>query len=99
MEQLASTPGSGPHWGLAVVPILVVLGVIILPRVLLLSGAIAPGQGLLGQLLGFSLQQPILWPSLALVFATGIAVMLFAGLWGNTLWPPGQGADDSILPL
>ena len=99
MEQLASAPGSGPHWGLALVPILVVLGIIILPRLLLLSGAVVPGQGVLGQVVGFSLQQPILWPSLALVIATGVAVMLFAGLRRNTLALLGQGADDAIMPL
>ncbi|WP_079201767.1 GntP family permease [Pseudomonas sp. CC6-YY-74] len=99
MEQLASAPGSGPHWSLAVVPILVVLGIIMLPRVLLMSDAIVPGQGLLGPLLGFSQQQPILWPSLALVIATGVAVMLFAGLRRNTLVLLGQGADDAIMPL
>ncbi|WP_172153224.1 MULTISPECIES: GntP family permease [Pseudomonas] len=99
MEQLASAPGSGPHWGLAVLPILVVLGIIMLPRLLLLSGAIAPEQGWLGPLLGFSQQQPILWPSLALVIATGVAVMLFAGLRRNTLVLLGQGADDAIMPL
>lgn len=99
MEQLASAPGSGPHWSLALVPILVVLGIIILPRLLLLSGAVVPGQGLLGPLLGFSQQQPILWPSLALVVATGVAVMLFAGLRRNTLVLLGQGADDAIMPL
>lgn len=99
MEQLAGAPGSGPHWSLAVVPILVVLGIIMLPRVLLMSDAIVPGQGLLGPLLGFSQQQPILWPSLALVIATGVAVMLFAGLRRNTLALLGQGADDAIMPL
>ncbi|MDA7086623.1 GntP family permease [Pseudomonas sp. SA3-5] len=99
MEQLAGAPNSGPHWSLAVVPILVVLGIIVLPRLLLLSGAIVPGQGGLGQLVGFSQQQPILWPSLALVIATGVAVMLFAGLRRNTLALLGQGADDAIMPL
>ncbi|WP_324734272.1 GntP family permease [Pseudomonas paeninsulae] len=99
MEQLAGAPGSGPHWSLAVVPILVVLGIIMLPRVLLMSDAIVPGQGLLGPLVGFSQQQPILWPSLALVIATGVAVMLFAGLRRNTLALLGQGADDAIMPL
>ncbi|MDM8349927.1 GntP family permease [Pseudomonas sp. sp1636] len=99
MEQLASAPGSGPHWGLAAVPILVVLGIIMLPRLLLLSGAVVPGQGLAGQLLGVSQQQPILWPSLALVIATGVAVMLFAGLRRSPLALLGQGADDAIMPL
>lgn len=99
MEQLASAPGAGPHWSLALVPILMVLGIIMLPRLLLLSGAVDPGLGVLGPLLEFSQQQPILWPSLALVLATAVAVMLFAGLRRNTLALLGQGADDAIMPL
>jgi H+/gluconate symporter-like permease len=99
MEQLAGAPSSGPVWGLALVPILVVLGIIILPRLLLLSGLSVPGQGMLGQLVGFSQQQPILWPSLALVIASGVAVALFPGLRRNTVAVLGQGADDAIMPL
>ncbi|HBX57975.1 GntP family permease [Pseudomonas sp. UBA2684] len=99
MEQLAGEPGTGPHWGLAVVPILLVLGVIMLPRLMLLGGLAVPGEGLLGALIGFSQGQPILWPSLALVIATGVAVLLFPGLRRNTLTLLGQGADDAIMPL
>ncbi len=99
MEQLAGAPGSGPGWGLALVPILVVLGIIMLPRVLLLSGLSVPGTAVLGQLIGFSQQQPILWPSLALVIATAVAVLLFPGLRRNTVAVLGQGADDAIMPL
>lgn len=99
MEQMAGTPGSGPHWGMALVPILVVLGVIMLPRLLLLSGGVTAGEGLLGQLVGFSQKQPIIWPSLALVVATLVAIVLFPALRRNTLALLGQGADDSIMPL
>jgi H+/gluconate symporter-like permease len=99
MEQLAGTPGSGPRWGVALVPILVVLGIILLPRLLLLSGLVVAGQGSLGAFVGFSQQQPILWPSLALVIATGVAIALFPGLRRNTMSVLGQGADDAIMPL
>lgn len=99
MEQLAGAPGAGPHWGVALLPIAVVLGVIVLPRLLLLSGAVVSGQGVLGQVVGFSQQQPIIWPSLALVLATAVAVALFPGLRRNTVAVLGQGADDSIMPL
>jgi H+/gluconate symporter-like permease len=99
MEQMAGAPGSGPHWGLALVPILVVLGIIMLPRLLLFSGLTPSGPGLVGQLVGFSQQQPILWPSLALVVATLVAVVLFPGLRRNTGVVLGQGADDAIMPL
>ena len=80
MEQLAGTPGSGPRWGVALVPILVVLGIILLPRLLLLSGVVVAGEGSLGAFVGFSQQQPILWPSLALVIAWGAtaAILLSA---------------------
>lgn len=99
MEQLAGTPGSGPRWGVALLPILVVLGIILLPRLLLLSGVVVAGQGSLGAFVGFSQQQPILWPSLALVIATGVAIALFPGLRRNTMSVLGQGADDAIMPL
>lgn len=99
MEQLAGAPGAGPHWGLAMLPIAVVLGVIILPRLLLASGAIVAGQGLLGQVVGFSQQQPIIWPSFALILATLVAIALFPGLRRNTIAVLGQGADDAIMPL
>lgn len=99
MEQLAGAPDSGPGWVLASLPIFMVLGIILLPRLLVLTGLSAPGQGLLGQVVGFSLQQPILWPSLALVLASGAAVVLFPGLRRNTVAVLGQGADDAIMPL
>ena len=66
---------------------------------LALSGAVVPGEGALGGLLAFSQAQPILWPSLALVIATGVAVLMFPALRRNTVGLLGQGADDSIMPL
>lgn len=99
MEQMAGAPGAGPYWGLAIVPIVVVLGVIMLPRALLTTGLAIPGQGALGALVALSQAQPILWPSLALVIATAVAVVLFPVLRRNTLQVLGQGADDSIMPL
>lgn len=99
MEEMAGAPGVGPHWSMAIVPILVVLGIIMLPRVLMLSGLVTVGDGTLGQIVAFSQQQPILWPSLALIIATGVAILLFHTLRRNTLRILGQGADDSIMPL
>lgn len=99
MEQIAGAPGAGPHWALALVPMVVVLGVIILPRLLLVAGFGTNSNGTLGSIVQFSLQQPILWPSLALVIATLMAILLFPGLRRNTLGVLGQGADDAIMPL
>ena len=99
MEEMAGAPGVGPHWGMAIVPILVVLGIIMSPRLLMLSGLVAVGEGSLGQIVAFSQQQPILWPSLALMIATAVAILLFPTLRRNTLRILGQGADDSIMPL
>ncbi|HCP54811.1 MAG TPA: citrate transporter, partial [Pseudomonas sp.] len=99
MEQLANTSGSGPHWGLALVPIALVLGIIVLPRLFLLAGIDPAGSGAFAQVLNFSQRQPILWPSLALIVATLVAIGLFPGLRRNTLATLGQGADDAIMPL
>lgn len=98
MEQMAGEPGAGPHWGMALLPIVVVLGVIMLPRLLLSSGLVA-GEGIFSQMLSFSQSQPIIWPSLALVIATLVAILLFPALRRNTFTLLGQGADDSIMPL
>lgn len=99
MEEMAGAPGVGPHWGMAIVPILVVLGIIMSPRLFMLSGLVTAGEGTLGQIVAFSQQQPILWPSLALMIATAVAILLFPTLRRNTLRILGQGADDSIMPL
>src|SRR5690606_6245712 len=99
MEEMAGAPGVGPHWGMAIVPILVVLGIIMSPRLLMLSGLVTVGEGSLGQIVAFSQQRPILWPSLALMIATAVAILLFPTLRRNTLRILGQGADDSIMPL
>jgi len=98
MEQMAGEPGSGPRWGMALLPILVVLGVIMLPRLLLMAG-VSIDEGMFSQVLRFSQNQPIIWPSLALVIATLTAILLFPALRRNTFAMLGQGADDSILPL
>ncbi|MGP0174560.1 GntP family permease [Pseudomonas sp. NCHU5208] len=99
MAQLAGAPDSGPHWGMAVMPIVAVLGIILLPRLLALSGMAVAGEGMLGGLLAFSQAQPILWPSLALVLATSLAILMFPALRRNLLLTLGQGADDAIMPL
>lgn len=99
MVQLAGAPGSGPHWGLALVPLATVLLIILVPRLLLVSGAASPGEGLLGGILAFSLAQPVLWPSLALTLASLVAIALFRSLRHGTLGLLGQGADDAIMPL
>lgn len=99
MAQLAGVPGAGPHWGMALVPIIVVLGVILLPRLLMLFAVELSADGVWGAILAFSHAQPILWPSLALVLATVVAVLMFAPLRRNTLALLGQGADDAIMPL
>lgn len=77
-------------------PILLVLGIILLPRLLLLTGLSVPGQGMLGLLVGISQQQPILWPSLALVIASAVAVALFPGLRRNPVAVLGPGAGDAM---
>ena len=97
MAQLAATAGSGPHWCIALLPLLLVLTLIMLPRMLLATGKFDDNS--VGYLLQLSLQQPVLWPSLALLLATALAILLFPVLRRNTMQLLGSGADDAILPL
>ncbi|WP_215398789.1 GntP family permease [Rheinheimera oceanensis] len=97
IAQLAAAAGNVPHWRKALLPILLVLALIMLPRILLMTGLF--DAGISGRLLQLSQQQPVLWPSLALLLATMLAILLFPVLRRNTLQLLGSGADDAILPL
>lgn len=92
-------PGEGgyPHWALALLPPLLVLGAILLPRVL--TGLVGEGSGPAHQLLAFAASQPVIWPSLALFGGTLVAVLLFREVRHKALRSIGEGTQDSILPL
>lgn len=84
-----------PAWGLALLPLVTVIGLIMLPR--LLGGA---GQtGPLGELLSFAAAQPVLWPSIALVAGTILALLLFPAVRSKPMMTIGDGTRDSIMPL
>ncbi len=99
MAQLAGQADSAPSWLLASVPLAVVLATIIVPRLLLASGLVAPSDSGLGALVAFSQSQPILWPSLALVFGTLTTIVLFPSVRSGTVGLLGKGTEDSIMPL
>lgn len=96
MAQLAGDAASAPRWTLALVPIAVVLGTILLPRLLQLGGVTEGGAGTVAQL---AQSQPVLWPSLALVLGSLAAIALFATLRANLWALLSKGAEDSIMPL
>jgi H+/gluconate symporter-like permease len=86
-----------PHWALALLPPLLVLSAILLPRVL--TGLLGEGSGAGYQLLAFAASQPVIWPSLALFGGTLVAVLLFREVRHKALHSIGEGTQDSILPL
>lgn len=80
-----------PHWGLAILPLLLVVSLIVLSRV---------GTGILPTVVGeFATSQPVLWPSLALVAGSLFGLALFAGVRRRPLAVLGEGAQDAVLPL
>jgi len=98
-RHIAVDPGESgyPHWVLALLPPLLVLGAILLPRVL--TGLVGEGTGPGYQLLAFASSQPVIWPSLALFGGTLVAVLLFREVRHRALRSIGEGTQDSILPL
>ncbi|MFU8765196.1 MAG: GntP family permease [Haliea sp.] len=98
-RHIAVDPGESgyPHWALALLPPLLVLGAIMLPRVL--TGLVGEGTGPGYQLLAFASSQPVIWPSLALFGGTLVAVLLFREVRHRALRSIGEGTQDSILPL
>lgn len=90
-----------PSWKLAIVPLAVVLGTIILPRLLLLmlGDGIEPDGAWWHRTILFANAQPVLWPSLALLLGSLSALVLFPLLWERPMATLGRGADDAVMPL
>ena len=90
----SNEPVSVPAWGWSLVPIVVVLSIILLPK--LLDGA--PGE-LASQIADLGRTQPVAWPSFALICGTLTCLALFPALRGSPLVTFGRGIDDGLLPL
>lgn len=90
-----------PPWQLALLPMVVVIGLILLPRVISMSmeiGALDEGS-LLRTLIEFANAQPIVWPSIALIAGSILAALMFRHIRRESLHVMGNGAQDSIMPL
>lgn len=95
-EQMAalapSSDQSLPSLRKSILPIVLVLGMIAIPRLLLMSGVQA-------EWIQFALTQPVLWASFALLSGTIFCYLLFPPVRKNFVRSAGQGADDALLPL
>ena len=98
-RHIADDPGEEnyPHWALALLLPVLVLGAILLPRVL--STVLGEGEGPGFALLAFANAQPVVWPSLALFAGTLVTVLMFAAVRRHALYSIGEGTQDSIIPL
>ena len=81
-----------PHWALAALPLALVILTILAPRLAQLAGAE-------GALVAFATSQPVLWPSIALIGASLVAIALFPAVRKNPLKTMGLGTQDAIMPL
>jgi len=77
------------------VPIVVVLGSILLPRLI----DATQFTGALGELLTFANSQPVIWPSIALTIGCVLALIVFPTIRQQHLQLLGQGTQDAIMPL
>jgi H+/gluconate symporter-like permease len=87
-----------PHWGIAVVPLLVVLAIIIGPRILGVFLADGDDSWLAG-LVTFAASQPVFWPSFALACGSSLALVLLPRLGGQRMGSLGRGTNEAILPI
>lgn len=85
-----------PPWPLALSPLVLVIGTILMPR--LLKGADL-GSGISANILQFASTQPILWPSIALFIGSAVAIALFPAVRRHGLSVAGRGTQDAIMPL
>ena len=98
-RHIAEDPGeaSYPHWTLALLPPVLVLGAILLPRVL--TAFLGEGDSAAYTPLAFANAQPVIWPSLALFAGTLLTVLMFPAVRRHALHSIGEGSQDSIIPL
>ncbi|RUO18421.1 citrate transporter [Aliidiomarina iranensis] len=93
MAALAGPKGSAlPGWGRSILPVVVVLLLIALPRFLQVFNFSADW-------ITFASGEPILWASFALLMGAGICYLLFPPVRKDFVRTIGQGADDALLPL
>ena len=85
-----------PSPWLAVTPLALVIATILAPRLMAMAGM---GEGAVGPLVAFANAQPVLWPSIALIVASLVAIALFPAVRKTPLQTMGLGTQDAILPL
>ena len=83
-----------PHWAVAILPLILVIGTILAPRLFALAN-----NGQAFPLITFANSQPILWPSIALLFGSVVALLLFREARTQALKLLGNGTQDAIMPL
>ncbi len=89
--------GGLPPWTLSIVPLVVVISTILLPR--LLKSVFVGSDGELAQLVNFANSQPIFWPSVALVVGCVVTLLLFKSYRAGLSQSAGTGAQEAIMPL
>lgn len=83
-----------PSWQLSLVPLIVVIGTIMAPR--LLGAGLETPTGVVSELMAFAKVQPIFWPSLALVLGSLVCIILFGR---KLIASAGVGTQEAIMPL
>lgn len=94
IPDLAEIEKDQPHWALALAPLLLVIGTILAPRLLTLANI-----GSDSALIAFANAQPVIWPSIALLVGSIVAILLFPAARAKPLHLLGEGTQDSMLPL
>ncbi|GAA4641606.1 GntP family permease [Pontixanthobacter gangjinensis] len=92
-EVVASTGGPErlPSWPLALLPLVLVIGTIVLPR---FGASLLPVQ-----IAEFAMTQSVMWPSIALAFGSLVGLVLFAKIRSRPLAVLGEGVQDAVVPL
>ena len=99
LDSVEPTDEALPDWRVCLIPMIVVIGIIALPK---LVGQFVPDDattsGLTALLLAAN-SEPVLWPSFALVLGCLMTYILFPGIRPEFVAHAGLGANNSITPL
>ncbi len=94
IPDLDSIAKDRPSAMLAMIPLILVIGTILAPR---MAGLL--GIGTQSSVIAFANAQPVLWPSIALIMASVLAACLFPAIRRRPIAAISEGAQDAIMPL
>ena len=99
LDNVEKTDVDLPDWRVSLVPMVVVLLTILLPKLIGKATSEAASTSLLSSFFLEARSEPVLWPSLALALGCVVTFLLFPAVRREFVYNIGLGANNAIMPI